>query len=57
MFRRDTAKISLMSTLGNDEFVEIGSGVLIDVFTEYRVRLVMVEDPSDLTRFRVHDRA
>lgn len=46
-----------MSTLGNDEFVEIGSGVLIDVFTEYRVRLVMVEDPSDLTRFRVHDRA
>ena len=57
MVCRDTAKVSPTIALRNDKLVEIGNGVLIDVLTEYRGRLILFKKLSDLTRFRVNDRA
>lgn len=57
MVCRDTAKVSPRIALRNDKLVEIGNGVLIDVLTEYRGRLILFKKLSDLTRFRVNDRA
>ena len=57
MVCRDTAKVSPRIALRNDKLVEIGNGVLIDVLTEYRGRLILFKKLSDLTRFRVTDRA
>ena len=56
MVCRDTAKVSPRIALRNDKLVEIGNGVLIDVLTEYRGRLILFKKLSDLTRFRVNDR-
>ena len=57
MVCRDTAKVSPTIALRNDKLVEIGNGVLTDVLTEYRGRLILFKKLSDLTRFRVNDRA
>ena len=57
MVCRDTAKVSPTIALRNDKLVEIGNGVLIDVLTEYRGRLILFKKLSDLTSFRVNDRA
>jgi len=57
MVCRDTAKVRPTIALRNDKLVEIGNGVLIDVLTEYRGRLILFKKLSDLTRFRVNDRA